>query len=98
MQQKPNIFLTAGGTGGHIFPAFAVAHVLASEGYSLQLITDSRGARLAVGNTSVTLCVMKLLPLRQVGIVARIKKCLGLIVGFFQAFYWFFKDKPAVIV
>lgn len=40
------IVLAAGGTGGHIFPAEALAQELATRGHQLILITDRRGARL----------------------------------------------------
>ena len=38
--------LAAGGTGGHLIPAFALAAELASRGHHLALITDGRGAML----------------------------------------------------
>ncbi len=41
--QKPLIILTAGGTGGHVFPAESLAEELSARGYELALITDSRG-------------------------------------------------------
>jgi len=41
----PEIVLAAGGTGGHLFPAQALAGELAARGRSLALITDRRGAR-----------------------------------------------------
>jgi UDP-N-acetylglucosamine--N-acetylmuramyl-(pentapeptide) pyrophosphoryl-undecaprenol N-acetylglucosamine transferase len=37
--------LTAGGTGGHLFPAFSLAQELARRGFELDLITDMRGDR-----------------------------------------------------
>ena len=39
---KPTIMLTAGGTGGHLFPAQALACELKRRGYGVELITDSR--------------------------------------------------------
>lgn len=39
----PLIVLAAGGTGGHVFPAEALARVLSARGYRLALFTDSRG-------------------------------------------------------
>lgn len=43
MSNKPLIILTAGGTGGHVFPAESLAEKLSAQGYELALITDSRG-------------------------------------------------------
>ncbi len=40
---KPLIILTAGGTGGHVFPAESLAEELSARGYELALVTDSRG-------------------------------------------------------
>ena len=37
------IVLAAGGTGGHMFPAEALAHALRARGRSVALVTDSRG-------------------------------------------------------
>ena len=38
--------LAAGGTGGHLTPAFALAHVLERRGHHVALITDERGAAI----------------------------------------------------
>ena len=38
------IVLTAGGTGGHLFPAQALAGELVRRGYEIELITDTRAA------------------------------------------------------
>jgi UDP-N-acetylglucosamine--N-acetylmuramyl-(pentapeptide) pyrophosphoryl-undecaprenol N-acetylglucosamine transferase len=40
-----NFVLAAGGTGGHMVPAHALAAELRSRGHGVMLITDSRGAR-----------------------------------------------------
>ncbi len=44
---KGIILLAAGGTGGHVFPAEALAHELKERGYSVHLVTDSRAERFA---------------------------------------------------
>ncbi|MCY0147867.1 undecaprenyldiphospho-muramoylpentapeptide beta-N-acetylglucosaminyltransferase [Hoeflea sp. G2-23] len=39
--------LSAGGTGGHLFPAEALAHELTARGHTVHLVTDSRAQRFA---------------------------------------------------
>jgi UDP-N-acetylglucosamine--N-acetylmuramyl-(pentapeptide) pyrophosphoryl-undecaprenol N-acetylglucosamine transferase len=41
-----NITLAAGGTGGHMVPAHALAAELKSRGHGVMLVTDERGARI----------------------------------------------------
>ena len=40
---RGSIMLTAGGTGGHLFPAQALCEELVRRGYEVDLITDTRG-------------------------------------------------------
>ena len=42
--EKPLILLCAGGTGGHLFPAEALAEVLVQHGHRVALVTDKRVA------------------------------------------------------
>ncbi|MFB2603149.1 glycosyltransferase, partial [Rhizobium phaseoli] len=44
---KGIVLLAAGGTGGHVFPAEALAFKLKERGYSVHLVTDSRAERFA---------------------------------------------------
>lgn len=46
---KHAIMLTAGGTGGHLFPAFALAEELHRRGYTVDLMTDSRADKYSGG-------------------------------------------------
>ena len=41
-----NITLAAGGTGGHMVPAHALAAELKSRGHGVMLVTDDRGAKI----------------------------------------------------
>ena len=46
---KPLLIIAAGGTGGHMFPAQALAEVMLDRGWDVSLSTDERGARYAGG-------------------------------------------------
>jgi len=50
---KGTILLAAGGTGGHLFPAEALAHELIARGWAVHLATDDRAGRYA-GNFPAT--------------------------------------------
>ena len=40
---RGSVMLTAGGTGGHLFPAQALCEEVVRRGYEVDLITDTRG-------------------------------------------------------
>ncbi|MBP0484254.1 UDP-N-acetylglucosamine--N-acetylmuramyl-(pentapeptide) pyrophosphoryl-undecaprenol N-acetylglucosamine transferase [Sagittula salina] len=44
-ERKPLLVMAAGGTGGHMFPAQALAEVMLARGWRVKLSTDARGAR-----------------------------------------------------
>lgn len=46
-KSRGTILISAGGTGGHLFPAEALAHELKARGWSVPLATDSRATRYA---------------------------------------------------
>lgn len=47
--KAPLLVIAAGGTGGHMFPAQALAEVMLARGWRVRLSTDARGARYAGG-------------------------------------------------
>ncbi|MGB1077257.1 MAG: undecaprenyldiphospho-muramoylpentapeptide beta-N-acetylglucosaminyltransferase [Bdellovibrionales bacterium] len=48
------ILLSAGGTGGHVYPAIALAHDLVSRGYTVHFATDHRGEKYIKGHFDYT--------------------------------------------
>lgn len=92
------IVLAAGGTGGHVFPAEALAKELGGRGYDLALITDIRGD--AYGGT---LAELETFRVRAGGIagkgpLAKIKSVMELGIGMWQARGLLNKLKPKAVV
>ena len=98
-QQKPLIILTAGGTGGHVYPAEALAEELEIRGYRLALITDNRGLKNYKGKLSE----IKNFAVLSGALVGKsklfkIKSLVKTSVGVLQSIYLLFKLKPECVV
>jgi len=93
----PLVLLAAGGTGGHVFPAEALAGALAARGFRLALVTDDRGTKYGgrLGEIET-----HRLPIRKMtgGFAKRLVGALSLIPGFFAARALLARLRPAAVV
>ena len=94
---KKLIILSSGGTGGHMFPAAALARDLISRGYRVEVITDERGKKYQGNFGSVPFHVIHAGTLGA-GIAGKIKGVVKLGIGMAQAFRLVGRLKPAVVV
>ncbi len=95
---SPLILLTAGGTGGHVFPAEALAAELLAQGHRLALVTDRRGQ--AYGGTLGSLATHRIRAggLAGRGLGARLGALGELGIGFLQARRLLRRLRPAAVV
>ncbi len=96
---KPLIILTAGGTGGHVYPAEALAEELESRDYDLMLITDSRGKN----NYKGKLGQIPNYAVLSGGIVGKsklfkIKSIAKTLLGIIQAIVILWQKKPLCVI
>jgi UDP-N-acetylglucosamine--N-acetylmuramyl-(pentapeptide) pyrophosphoryl-undecaprenol N-acetylglucosamine transferase len=94
---KKTIVLAAGGTGGHIFPAEALAKKLAQEEFKVVLITDRASQKFQSLPSSVQVMVLPL-KRRSGGLLGKFSFCWGLIKSLFHAVRGLRAFKPSVVV
>ncbi|MBT7954146.1 MAG: undecaprenyldiphospho-muramoylpentapeptide beta-N-acetylglucosaminyltransferase, partial [Rhodospirillaceae bacterium] len=95
---KPLVVLAAGGTGGHVFPAEALAAELSSRGYRLALVTDQRGGDLSGRLGELETHRVRAGGIAGKGVFARILSVFELMIGTLQAWFLLRRLKPAVVV
>ena len=92
------VLLAAGGTGGHLFPAEALASALDRRGTKVHLATDHRAARYggAFADDAIHIVSSATLRGRNPLAVSRTAALLG--IGMFQAFALVGRLRPAAVI
>jgi UDP-N-acetylglucosamine--N-acetylmuramyl-(pentapeptide) pyrophosphoryl-undecaprenol N-acetylglucosamine transferase len=92
-----HFILAAGGTGGHMVPAHALARELGTRGHKVSLITDARGQRIPGLFEDIAVHVM---PAGRVtgGPIGWIKAWLGIRAGRAMARRLYREDEPTAVV
>ena len=99
MTKSPLLILAAGGTGGHMFPAQALAEEMLERGWRVKLATDIRGARYVGGfPEAVQIEVNASATFARGGVLAKIITPFILIIGLLTSVLKMIKDRPAVVV
>ncbi len=91
------VIISAGGTGGHMSPASALASDLILRGYRVELITDPRGAKYDKMFEGIPTHIVKS-GTAGAGIKGKIKGAANLAIGFVQAHALIGKKRPDMVV
>ena len=95
----PLLLIAAGGTGGHMFPAQALAEAMIAQGWRVKLSTDARGARYAGGfPREVVVQQVASATFARGGLLAKALVPLRIAGGVLGAVWGMVRDKPAVVV
>ena len=97
-EQSKSVLLAAGGTGGHLFPAQALAEELARRGITVDLATDMRGDRYGIGFPARTVYRLPSATLGSKSPVAAARTAMLLGRGLFSAYKILGRLKPGAVV
>jgi UDP-N-acetylglucosamine--N-acetylmuramyl-(pentapeptide) pyrophosphoryl-undecaprenol N-acetylglucosamine transferase len=92
------IVLVAGGTGGHVFPAEALAGALRDMGHTLALLTDSRGAAWTGALGDVPTHAIRAGPVTGVALGQRLKGVMDVARGGLQSRKLLRRLAPSVVI
>ncbi len=94
----PLLVIAAGGTGGHMFPAQALAEEMLARGWRVRLATDARGARYASGfPPAVTRHVTSAATFAQGGVLAKLAAPFAIAGGAAAHLAAMRRDRPACV-
>ena len=95
---KPHLVLAAGGTGGHMFPAQALAEAMLENGWRVTLATDARGARYTSGfPRDVRIQELQSATFARGGILSKVMVPIKIVAGVLGAVIRFVVDRPTVV-
>ena len=95
----PLLLIAAGGTGGHMFPAQALAEAMVARGWRVTLSTDARGARYAGGfPAQVRVEEVASATFARGGALAKLAVPFRLAGGVLTALWRNGRERPAVVV
>jgi UDP-N-acetylglucosamine--N-acetylmuramyl-(pentapeptide) pyrophosphoryl-undecaprenol N-acetylglucosamine transferase len=98
MQERAPVLVAAGGTGGHLFPAEALAVILAQRGIAVHLATDHRAERFGGAFTEDFIHVIASDTLRAHNPVALTRTAAMLGLGLLQARALIGRLRPAAVI
>jgi UDP-N-acetylglucosamine--N-acetylmuramyl-(pentapeptide) pyrophosphoryl-undecaprenol N-acetylglucosamine transferase len=97
--KQPLLLIAAGGTGGHMFPAQALAEAMLARGWRVKLSTDARGARYTSGFPHTTeIEQISSATFARGGMLAKAGVPFRIGAGVLGAVRRFLQDKPQVVV
>lgn len=98
MADQGPILISAGGTGGHLFPAEALAHELKARGHAVHLVTDSRVARFTEDFPADAVHVVPSATLGSKNPVKLVRSLWTLFIGLRQAAALLRRIRPAAVI
>ena len=95
--QRGNVAIFAGGTGGHVYPALAVAFELDRRGYAVHWYGTERGLEArVVPEAGFPLHLLRVSGIRGKGLLARLRGLAAMFLALLQAVFTMGRARPLV--
>lgn len=99
MSAAPLVMLLAGGTGGHVYPALAVAEILRERGYRVEWVGTRRGLeQRVVPAAGIHLHCLPVRGLRGKGMLQRLAALFYLVLALLSALVLLWRRAPRCVV
>ena len=98
MNSNKTVFVTAGGTGGHVFPAKALANKLSLNGHEVHFLTDDRGNRYLDKNIDPFQIHTLKSGHFSTGLMGKLKSVFKILEGIRFAYALFKNNAPQLVV
>ncbi len=94
-----NIAITAGGTGGHYFPAKALSDNLIKNGYNVSVFLDKRAYKYKhIWDKNINIYQISSLGFQKKNFTYILRMLFSIGMGFLQSVYHFIKKRPKAVV
>ncbi|MFT4520958.1 MAG: UDP-N-acetylglucosamine--N-acetylmuramyl-(pentapeptide) pyrophosphoryl-undecaprenol N-acetylglucosamine transferase [Halioglobus sp.] len=96
---KPLILMMAGGTGGHVYPALAVASELIARGYRVEWVGTNRGLEYSVVPAAgINLHCLPVRGMRGKGLLQKVTAVFALLLAALSSVWLVFRLAPSCVV
>jgi UDP-N-acetylglucosamine--N-acetylmuramyl-(pentapeptide) pyrophosphoryl-undecaprenol N-acetylglucosamine transferase len=97
MIKQVKILIAAGGTGGHVFPAYSLADHLIKKKYSVEIVTDDRGYRLLKNYKYLKLIKIPSSPFKKKNIFKMLFSIVILLYSILRSFIFLILNRPKIV-
>jgi UDP-N-acetylglucosamine--N-acetylmuramyl-(pentapeptide) pyrophosphoryl-undecaprenol N-acetylglucosamine transferase len=95
---KPIIYLAAGGTGGHLFPAIALSRALQKKSFKTVILTDARAKKYASQTDGIDLQLLASGSIFSGGKTNKLLAPLKILLGVLQAMIILISNRPVAVI
>ncbi|MGC6476510.1 MAG: undecaprenyldiphospho-muramoylpentapeptide beta-N-acetylglucosaminyltransferase [Parvibaculales bacterium] len=97
-QNPKRIYLAAGGTGGHFFPALSLARVLQKRGHQVVMMTDNRAFKYGQQLEALDIRTTRSATFFAGSFIARLFAPLKITFGVLQAMGFYLRQRPHAVI